>query len=231
MCGRFTLTTPAEVLAEVFGLDEVPELQPRYNIAPSQDAPVVGRRGPGAPRRIAVLRWGILRPGAESSRSPLLINARAETLARRPSFREAFARRRCLVPTDGFYEWRGAAGQRDRQPYLVRPADRRPLALAALWEPARVEGEPARFTIITTEPNAVLRSIHDRMPAILDAEAVERWLDPELDDARVLAALLHPTPPEGLEIVRVSRAVNDARFDDPACIAPAEPDAAPPPSR
>src|SRR5208283_589399 len=149
-------------------------------------------------------------------------NARAEGLACRPMFREAFRRRRCLIPAGGFYEWRDQ--NRRRQPYLFRMRDGSPLGLAGLWESWRgPDGGPAVETcaIVTTPPNELVRPIHDRMPAILAAEEIERWLDPRLTEPGELAPLLHPFAAGAMTAIPVTTRVNNTRFEDPACLEPA----------
>lgn len=221
MCGRFTLTTPGEILAEAFGLDAAPALAPRYNIAPTQPVLVVRRESPAGPRRAALLRWGLIPAGGPEPGRPL-INARAETAATLPSFRDAFRRRRCLVPADGFYEWMGPRG-RPRQPMLIRLKDARPFALAGLWEPPTTTGEVENVgtcTILTTGPNALLAEIHDRMPVILGPEEGEGWLDPTPASLAALRGLLRPYPAELMTACAVGRAVNDASYDGPECVRP-----------
>src|SRR5437899_201370 len=182
MCGRFVLTTPAEALRRIFGFIEQPNLPPRYNIAPTQDVPVIRqRREPAGQRTLQMLRWGLVPSWAESlAGGAKMINARAETVMAKPAFGRAFERRRCLVPADGFYEWR--PGDPAKQPYLITARDGAPLAFAGLWErwspPARErellapDGEAARrpyidsFTIVTTTANAALATLHPRMPVI-----------------------------------------------------------------
>ncbi len=223
MCGRYILTVPGEVLARVFDLDEVPELEPRYNIAPGQLAPVV-RAADGA-RRPAMLRWGLVPRWARDPRAGNRpINARAESVASRPSFRDAFRSRRCLVPSDGFYEWRRTPA--GKQPWLVRFADRRPFAMAGLWEHWRGStGEALEtFTILTTRPNEIVAPIHARMPVILPPETWDTWLDPSLREPAPLLDLLGPHPASGMEAFPVSRRVSDPRNDSPACIAPTHPE-------
>lgn len=224
MCGRYTLGVPPARIAEVFGLLETPELSPRFNIAPTQEAPVIRRRGPG--REVAQLRWGLVpfwaKDPAIGSR---LINARAETVAEKPSFRSAFRKHRCLVPADGFYEWKPLG--RRKQPYYAHRRDGLPFAMAGLherWHADR-EDEIRSFTILTTEANPLLRSIHARMPVILPPEAWEPWLDPDATE-EALHRLLVPASPDGYEMHPVSTLVNSPAVDDARCIAPtAEPTA------
>jgi putative SOS response-associated peptidase YedK len=215
MCGRFTLTTPEELLAEVFGLEQAPQLSARYNIAPTQDvAAIVEAAGK---RQLELFRWGMLAPAEADREDALLINARAETVATKPLFREAFRSRRCLVPADGFYEWRKAGSR--REPFHIRLRDRRPFAFAALWNQENDStGAPRKTcTILTTEPNAVMDGIHDRMPVILEPAAYAAWLDA---NAKPDAVLLRPYPSERMEAVRVSSYVNGAAAEGPRCLEP-----------
>jgi putative SOS response-associated peptidase YedK len=218
MCGRFNLTASGEEIAEAFGLDEAPELAPRYNIAPTQPVAVV-RPDPGTGRRhLSHLRWGLVPEGApETDRGH--INARAETAWEKPSFRQAFATRRCLIPATGFYEWQRTAARR-RRPWLFALVSGRPFAFAGLWEPPAREGAAPTCAILTTEPNDVTRPVHDRMPVILSPDGYARWLAPEPGDAVALRPLLVPFPAGELSARPVSTAVNNARFDDPACLEP-----------
>jgi len=220
VCGRITLTSSGEELAEQFGLEIAPELQPRYNIAPSQDIATVRVEGEGL-RVCRFERWGLIPAWAKDPpRGSGLINARAETVADKPSFRAALRRRRCIVPADGFYEWVGKG--RERRPHWFRMRDGALLAIAGLWEswtgPEGLEVESC--AVITTEANSEMRRFHHRMPALLAPSDHACWLDPgERDPARVLP-LLAPCPSDWLTAVEVSRHVNSPRNDDPLCIEP-----------
>lgn len=219
MCGRYTLTSPDDVLAEL-GVDPPAGLRPRYNVAPTDVMPVVLVRDD---HRVAELhRWGLIPSWAESPKvGARMINARAESAASRPAFRSAMASRRCLVPADGFFEWR-REGKR-RVPFWIRRADHRAMAMAGLWERWK---DPATddwllsFTILTTPANDQVAGIHDRMPLALDQEDWERWLDPGLG-AEAVAALLK-APAAELEVTGVSSRVNKVSNDDPACLEPAD---------
>ena len=215
MCGRFTLTASGDEVAEAFGLDEPPGLEPRYNIAPSQDVAVVVA-GDGGRRRLDIRRWGFFSAGATGGRP--LINARAETAWSRPQFREAFTRRRCLLPADGFFEWAVVAGASRKTPYHLRLREGGLFGLAGIWEPS-AEGR-GTCAILTTEPTDVVLAIHDRMPVIIPRWAYGTWLDPTRGRG-ALSALLRPFVDEPLEAVAVALAVNDAGFDGPICIRPA----------
>ncbi len=219
MCGRYTLADSEALDPSDFGLIQVPSgLSPRYNIAPTQPAPVIPN---WLPREVAFFRWGLIPSWArDPTIASRLINARAETLVQKPAFREAFRRRRCLVLADGFYEWR--RDRRSRVPFRFRRRDSRVFAFAGLWESWRSpEGREVRsFTIITTGANAVVAPVHDRMPVVLPREAHDPWLDPSPADPAALAHWLRPCPDNLLVAYEVSPLVNSAVRDDPACIAP-----------
>ena len=221
MCGRFTLFEPDKVLAGEFGVTDFPPRSPRYNIAPSQPVAAVRATPAGSGREIALLRWGLI---PSWSKDPAignrLINARAETAREKPSFRNAFRRRRCLIPANGFYEWQRQ--ERGKQPYFVRMRDERLFAFAGLWDrwEGPDEGVIETCTILTTAANAVLAPIHDRMPVILSPSEYTRWLDPALQNTDSLAPLLVPFPPEYMLALPVSSRVNSPAVDDEKCMAP-----------
>lgn len=219
MCGRYNLVAPGEEVARRFQLAVVPELAPRYNVAPTQPAPVVRRTRDGAGRELATLRWGLVPFWADDpSIGSRLINARAESAATKPAFRDSFVARRCLVPATGFFEWTKRG--RDRQPWNLRMKGGRLFAMAGLWARWK-NGETVleSFTILTGEPNAVAAPIHDRMPVILPDSAWEAWLDPRTP-TEVARTLLVPYPDAEMEAYRVSAVVNVATQDVPACIEP-----------
>jgi len=219
MCGRFVQATPGEVIAEIFGLEEVPKLAPRYNVAPTQSAAVVRWRGDR--RELAMLRWGLVPSWAKDpSIGARLMNARGETLATKPAFRYALRNRRCVVPATGFFEWQKTAT--GKRPYFFYLASGLPMALAGLWEVWQPPEGPVleTFTIVTTQANAKLAPIHDRMPAILDESAIKVWLDPSVREAEALVRLLSPAPESWIGFHPVSRAVNNPQHDAPECIAP-----------
>jgi putative SOS response-associated peptidase YedK len=219
MCGRVTIQTPALAIAREMGLAGVRSAleRPRFNLAPTQQMPVVLNDGE---RLLDTARWGLIPSWAkEAAIGNKLINARAETVAEKPSFRSAFKRRRCLVLVDGWFEWKQST--KPKTPYLFRRQDGRPFALAGLWEDwtAPDTGEVVRTcTILTTGPNAVMAPIHDRMPVILDAEAQAVWLRPEPQEAAVLQPLLVPDAHSPLELWEVSRVVNSPTNDVAACV-------------
>jgi putative SOS response-associated peptidase YedK len=209
MCGRFTLTTPAELVAEAFGLDAIPDLEARYNVAPSQPVAVV-RAGASGRRELSLVSWGLPGPGRGR-----LINARAETAHSRHAFGEALRHRRCLIPADGFYEWVVEA-EGPRRPYHFRLCDGRPFAFAGFWSPV---GSEEACAILTTTPNACVRPIHDRMPVMLAPEDYAAWLDPARSEPAELGPLFRPYAATAMEAVRVSLAANNPRNDSPACLA------------
>ena len=217
MCGRFTQTFAWDQADRLLGLSGPPlNLRPRYNVAPGQDVAVV-RADRGGRRRFSMLRWGLIPAWARDPRiGHRLINARAETARSKPSFRAAFASRRCLVPADGFYEWKreGAA----KRPWLIRMKDGGPFAFAGLWERWSAPGGRAEaletFAILTTAANEAVAPIHHRMPVILAPEAFGSWLA----GAEVP---LGPYPPEAMTAWPVSAFVNRSANDDPRCVEPA----------
>ncbi len=221
MCGRYTLTTADLTLAELLGLDEPPELEPRYNIAPSQDVAVLRAPAPGGGRRIEMLRWGLIPSWAkEAAIGQRMINARSETAPEKPAFRAAFRQRRCLIPADGFYEWQKVGPA--KQPYYIRLRDHRPFAMAGLWErwPAP-DGTPIEScTILTTSASKLLEPIHERTPVILQSADFELWLDPRVSDPASLRPLLRPFTGDEITAVAVSKLVNSPANDSPACIEP-----------
>ena len=224
MCGRFTLRAPASVVAEQFAVFEMPPFTPRFNIAPTQPVAVV-RLAPHVDqpqRELVWLRWGLIPSWAKDPAiGNRLINARAETAAEKPAYRTAFRRRRCLVAADGFYEWQRAG--KGKQPYFIRMHDDRPFALAGLWEAWEGPGHAAieSCTLLTTEPNGLVRPIHNRMPVILAPDAYPMWLDPAIENPPQLAPLLVPYPSEEMTAVPVSTYVNSPHHEGPQCILPA----------
>lgn len=221
MCGRFTLFEADKILSKEFGVSGFSSLSPRYNIAPSQPVAAVRVAPAGTGRELALLRWGLIPPWSKDPAiGNRLINARAETAREKPSFRNAFRRHRCLIPTNGFYEWQRQ--ERGKQPYFVRMRDERPFAFAGLWDrwESPDKGVIETCTILTTAANAVLAPIHDRMPVILPPAEYTRWLDPALLNTDSLTALFAPFPPEDMLAFPVSSRVNASTVDDEKCIAP-----------
>jgi len=214
MCGRYSLHAHPDVIALQFGLVATPQLKPRYNIAPTQQAPVV-RVAADRKRELALLRWGLI---PSWSKDPAIgarmINARAESVAAKPSFRNAFRHRRCLLPADGYYEWKLEGGR--KQPYFLRFESGEPFAMAGLWEQWRSpEGKLIEtYAVVTTEAAGTASQVHDdRMPVVLAQPEYEAWLcgpDP--------GGLLRPWSGAAFSVLRVSRRVNSPRFDDPQCL-------------
>ena len=220
MCGRFTLHTPPGVLQEHFGVDDVPAMSASYNIAPSQDIAAV--RAVEGRRSMALLRWGLLPSWAKEVKTGYrMINARAETVADKPAYRTAFRQRRCLIPADGFYEWKRLP--KGKLPHYIYRADGRPLALAGIWaswkDPDGGE-RVATCSIITGRPNDLVADIHDRMPVILEETNWETWLDRTVDDRLLLERLLAVHPEAALAQHPVSTLVNKVSNNYPECIDP-----------
>jgi putative SOS response-associated peptidase YedK len=226
VCGRFTLTyRERERLARELGVnvEEINETdyRPRYNIAPTDPHWIVRLRLED--REILPAKWGLVNSWAkDASRAARQINARAETLATSSAFRDAFVKRRCVVPADGFFEWIGAG--KERKPIWFHRPDGRLILFAGLYESWRISPNDWQrtFTIITTTPNAVVAPVHDRMPVILDDDVADHWLDPREEDAEALKRLLGPPPDGLLAATPVSQRVNSVKNDDPACLEPAE---------
>jgi len=223
MCGRYALSVSAEQLSLLFGLVRVAtDRVARFNIAPTQLAPVV-RTGDDGRRQLAECRWGLIPPWAKDRKiASRLVNARGETAAEKPAFRDAFRRRRCLVPSDGFYEW-GPAGQSQRQPHFIRRVDGQPLVMAGLWESWQEPGvgeTVESFTIVTTRANGRIAGLHDRMPVIVQPAAFAQWLGPgELSESD-RDRLLEPIGDAWLELFPVSTRVNSPRNDDASLVRP-----------
>lgn len=217
MCGRYTLTTPVETLAEEFGLTEsLPEVSQSYNVAPTQEVAAVLN---GSGRHLEMLRWGLIPSWADDPRiGSRMINARSETAPEKPSFRKAFKERRCLILADGFYEWQKT--NNGKQPFYIRMENGSPFAFAGLWESWQdPEGPEVRScTILTTDPNELLAPVHNRMPVILHPEDYELWLDPDVREVDLLSPLLVPYPADSMEAYPVSRRVNNPANDEPDCI-------------
>lgn len=230
MCGRYAFYTPIEAVTRLFAVSEVHahDLAPRYNIAPTQDVPIVRNSAfleEGAAREpvreLAVARWGLVPFWAKDpSIGNRLINARGETVAAKPAFRAAFKKRRCLVPADGFFEWQKTDS--GKQPWYIHATGGEPLALAGLWElwDPPDDGTPlASCTIITTRANGFMHPLHDRMPVVLDAAGRDAWLDASAS-RETLQSLLAPAPEEALEAWPVSRRVNSPFNEDPSLVEP-----------
>ncbi|MEA2601045.1 MAG: hypothetical protein QOF89_2037 [Acidobacteriota bacterium] len=221
MCGRYTLSSPTDDIALLFDLPEWLPVIPRYNLAPTQEAAVVRVPAPGAPRQLIPLRWGLIPYWAkEAAIGNRMINARAEGVAEKPAYKWSFKKKRCLIPADGFYEWKKEG--KSKQPYLIHRQDGKPFAFAGLWSTwvDREHGGATleTFTILTTDANDLLRPLHDRMPVIVDPENFDLWLDPKIEDAAKLQPLLVPHAVEGFEAFPVSRNVNSPAHDAADCI-------------
>jgi putative SOS response-associated peptidase YedK len=220
MCGRFTLTSSAKILKEFFPLLDIAEAQPRYNIAPTQPVIAVRHLPQHAGPEVAALRWGLVPHWADDIKIGYrLINARSETAAEKPAFRKAFRDRRCLILSDGFYEWQKLEGR--KQPYYIRRRDGKPFAFAGLWENwSKGEAPVQSCTILTTDANELMRPLHDRMPVILDPGDFDRWLDPTVNKPDEVQPLLTPCPADWLQAIPVSSHVNNPRNEDASCVTP-----------
>ncbi|MFH1106665.1 MAG: SOS response-associated peptidase [Candidatus Micrarchaeota archaeon] len=225
MCGRFSLTVPIRKLQEHYEArrvsEEAAKWKPSYNIAPAQLAPVVVRQtGDETATEIILARWGFVPAWAEDAAAGgRMINARAESVAEKPAFRKAFNAGRCLVPFTSFFEWRKTAGSAHKTPFAVGFGDRRIASFAGVTEENAKLGVRT-FTIVTTEPNAVVKPIHERMPVILDAAGAGKWLDPETDAVQA-SSLLKPFPAVGMLAWEASPRVNSPAFNAPEAMLPA----------
>ena len=218
MCGRYELHSHPAAIALAFGLAYPPEIHPRYNVAPMQPVPIVRLNAAGE-RELVQMRWGLVpRWAKDPSIGAKMINARAETVATKPTYRTAFRRHRCLLPADGFYEWRVRADGA-KQPLRIGMKDESLFGLAGLYERwLSPDGEPLdTCTVLTTDANALLKSLHDRMPVIVPPDAYEQWLDPDWPDA---ASLIAPYRAESMTYWPVSTRVNSVKNDDADCIVP-----------
>lgn len=219
MCGRYAITTPPQAMRDLFAYMELPNFPPRYNVAPTQPVPIV--RMESGKRQFALVRWGLIPSWAKEMPQSLLINARADTIAEKPSFRGAFRHRRALTPADGFYEWKEIR-RGLKQPYFIRRRDRAPFAMAAIWDNwMSADGsEIETCAVVTTDANATLTPIHHRMPVIIDPEDFDLWLDPATP-LKELERLMVPASDDLLEAIPVSASVNRVSNDDPSLIDPA----------
>ncbi len=213
MCGRFALTAPASAIAEIFQVDVLPEVLPRYNVAPSQQIAALVRQEDGT-RQMTTFRWGLIPSWAKDPKIAYkMINARSETAASKPAFRAALKRRRCLILADGFYEWTRRS-KTDKVPHLIQLDDGRPFAMAGNWERwVSPEGDDVRSAaILTTGPNELMEPIHNRMPVILPTENEADWLDPETSK-EALQELLVPFDASSMKERIVTKRVNNARHE------------------
>ena len=226
MCGRYAATLPPEMMVELFGLLNSIDFPPRYNIAPTQPIAVIWEQG--GRRTIQLVRWGFVPTWVKDPREfTLLINARAESMAEKPSFRNAVRNSRCIVPASGYYEWmKGPDGK--KQPYYITMADDSPMIFAGLYSQwAGPEGEEVDTAcIVTVEPNLEISSVYDRMPAILQGEAIDLWLNTRDIDAKAATQLALPLPEGSLKYHPVSKAIGSAKAEGPELIRPIDPEAA-----
>ncbi len=224
MCGRFRLGKGREALKKFFGAYNDIEWEPRYNLAPTQDIPTV-RQDPHEPKRVlSLMRWGLIPNWSkDASSAARMINARSESAADLPAFRDVLRSRRCLIPADGFYEWKKSG--KTREPYCFALPDNGIFAFAGLWDRWRPPGGHLMETcsILTTSANSLVRDIHDRMPVILSPDAYDLWLDPGFQKRDGILELLNPFPPESMKKFAVSSRVNNVDNDDAECGAPVEP--------
>lgn len=222
MCGRFVLTADGQAIQQKFDLETTPEpMQPRYNIAPSQPVAVISNENP---KELTYYTWGLIPSWAKDPAiGNRMINARGETVHEKPSFRSAFKRRRCLIPANGFYEWSGKG--KDKQPYFVHLKEQALFAFAGLWEVWHgPDGEIIKScTIITTEPNELVKPLHHRMAVILDETDYDLWLSADELPSQALQPMLRPYDAASMDVYEVSKIVNSPANDTPECIAPASP--------
>ena len=223
MCTRYVLYQ--EHLREILdrlGMAGATGFSTRYNIAPGSLIPAARSSAQAVQPEAVLLRWGLVPAWAKEDIGCKLLNARAETIASKPAFRDALRKRRCVIPASGFYEWQSVGHL--KQPWLIRRRNQQPFAFAGLWESWRApDGATLETcTIVTTEPNELMRPIHSRMPVMLAPEQFAPWLDARTTQSEKLAPLLHPAPAATMSAIAVSRRVSNVRHDDPACLAPAE---------
>ena len=221
MCGRFTRKENFQHLAKLLGIHMLPPLEPRYNIAPSQLVACVRTNLETRDREYVPLKWGLVPAWAKDPRmGNTMINARAETVAEKPAFRKALRHQRCVVLADGFYEWKREG--KTKQPYYIHLTDNRPFVFAGLWECWAKEGEQPleSCAMVTTGPNALMESIHQRMPVILSPKNYDLWLDLGVQNPQSLLPILQPYPPEEMEAFPTSLIVNNPRNDSPLCVQP-----------
>jgi putative SOS response-associated peptidase YedK len=224
MCGRYSITTPTEALRQLMGFLDLLNLEPRYNLAPTQLAPVVRLEADGKARRLVLLRWGLIPSWAKDAKiGAQCINARSDGVAEKPAFRSAVRRRRCLVPADGWYEWKAAG--KTKQAYRIVLAAGGPFAFAGIWESWRSpEGASVEsFAVITTDASPDIAPIHHRQPVVLEPDQYALWLEPGEARLEDQLALLKPSRPGLLSGYAISSRVNHVKNDDADLIKPAEP--------
>jgi len=223
MCGRFALKTTAQAIKEMFLLEQGYDYDPHFNIAPSQSIAVIRYSPKQSARVLSPMTWGFLPPWAKDPATAYkMINARAETVAEKPTYRGPFKYKRCLIPADGFYEWKQLEGLGAKQPYYIKRCDEKPFAFAGLWEYwCGADGsELETCTIITIKANELMAPIHNRMPVIIKESGYDVWLDPRVQEPKLLQAYLEPFPSEELEAYPVSTFVNKPENDTPDCLKP-----------
>lgn len=218
MCGRYTLRARLNQLLQIYAAESDVELEPRYNIAPTQDVAAVRSTADSPSRELVLLHWGLIPSWANDPKiGNRMINARGETVAEKPSFRTALKRRRCLVLADGFFEWKKEG--KSKQPYFIRMKDEGPIAFAGLWEHWNKNGLTIEScTIITTSANKLMSELHDRMPVILSGNDIDVWLDRKVEDSETLLPMLDPYPDDEMEAYPVSTLVNSPKNESSECI-------------
>jgi len=223
MCGRYKLTASWAEIHRLYDVTNSVNLRARYNIAPTQDVLAIIYDGATKQRRGEMVRWGLVPFWAKDVKIGYhLINAKAETIAEKPSYREAFKKRRCIIPADAFYEWQ-ETGHSLKQPYAIAMKDRSVFGFAGLWEKwtDKASGETIRScTIITTEPNKLCAPIHNRMPAILDPADYEQWLGERATSNNALQAMLKPFPAKQMECFKIGKRIGNVKYDEPGLIEP-----------
>jgi putative SOS response-associated peptidase YedK len=223
MCGRYTLTSRADVVAHAFGVPVPATLPERFNIAPSQQVLAIRERPGGHQRELVALKWGLIPSWADDPEIGIrTINARSETAASKPAFRASFRKRRCLILADGFYEWQAQNGT--KQPFLIRLKSGGPFGMGGLWDRWDKQGEAIETcTILTCDANEPMRAIHDRMPVVIPPERFAVWLDPDIHDPGRLSQLLRPFHPDEMTALPVSTLVNSVKNDSPKLVDPLPP--------
>ncbi|EAZ88450.1 SOS response-associated peptidase [Crocosphaera chwakensis] len=220
MCGRFSLTISGEEIAKYFQVSQVQDWSPRYNIAPSQEILTIVETSKSQ-RQLKAMKWGLIPSWAKNDKTgSKLINARGETVAEKPSFRNAFKHRRCLIIADGFYEWQNVG--KNKQPYYIHLKNRQPFAFAGLWEVSNSEQteEVLSCCIITTEANELMKPLHHRMPVILSRDVYSQWLDHNVFDREILESFLTPYGSDAMLAYQVTQKVNRPTNDHPDCVEP-----------
>ncbi|HET9869388.1 MAG TPA: SOS response-associated peptidase [bacterium] len=218
MCSRFALKSPPKTIAQLLGVEESLAWDPRYNVAPSQAIPTAVHPLDGKKREMRMMHWGFTATWHQGGR--LVVNLRSEDLQEKPLFQESFEKWRCLIPVDGFYEWRHEA--RETRPFFIRLKSGRPFALAGLWAPQPSLGQTVdSCAILTTSPNETVKAIHERMPVIVEGSDFGSWLDSkDIRDFDKIRELFKPYPADRMEAFEVDHWVNDPRHDGPRCLEP-----------